>query len=41
VLVVKKVEKWVTDLLLYLGALPVSERPFNKKDGSEEMLWQR
>ncbi len=40
-LVAKQVEEWLTDLLFYLGSLPVLERPYKKKDGWEEMLWEQ
>ena len=38
-LVARKVDSWITSLLLYLGTLPVPERPFRKRGAWEEMLW--
>jgi len=39
-LVCKKVESWLTKVLLYLGGIPVTERPYRKRDGWEELLWR-
>jgi hypothetical protein len=33
------VEDWSTKLFFYLGKMPIEERPYQKKNGWEELLW--
>jgi hypothetical protein len=37
----RQVEDWILKTFLYLRVVPSTERPFRKKDGWEELLWQK
>jgi hypothetical protein len=39
-LVCRKVEEWLTKVLLHLASVPAPERPFRKAGGWEELLWR-
>jgi hypothetical protein len=39
-LVSRKTEEWITRVFSHLQRIPESDRPYRKRDGWEEMLWQ-
>jgi hypothetical protein len=39
-LICRRIEEWIMRTFLYLRSVPKSERPFNKVNGWEELLWQ-
>ena len=41
ILVSRVVEEWVTESILYLAQIPISERPYKKQGAWEDILWLR